>query len=321
MEENLEKIEFTQHVLERYVERTMNKTGNEIKQFLVQNEEQVKEQILKLYQYSEPFWYGKNKDHNYTYFRINKNGWLIVVDRNKTKLITLYKIDLGLGEEFNKQYISEMKKLVEAENLHIAKVVPVLAQDMDFDEEYIARAYGLDKLIDVMSEVLPSELQNTLQNVQKASLESKKRAAHAAVATAVAAAFGEGFSPIPFSDAALLVPTQVGMIAGITVIFGMDISKSFLTGFTSATIGSAGMTVLGKTIVSNLIKLIPGIGTATGGMISGTTAGLLTTALGEAYILIMEMIYKGDMKKEDLFTEEGQKEMTRLFKDQLKKAK
>lgn len=113
MEENLEKIEFTQHVLERYVERTMNKTGNEIKQFLVQNEEQVKEQILKLYQYSEPFWYGKNKDHNYTYFRINKNGWLIVVDRNKTKLITLYKIDLGLGEEFNKQYISEMKKLVE----------------------------------------------------------------------------------------------------------------------------------------------------------------------------------------------------------------
>lgn len=59
MEENLEKIEFTQHVLERYVERTMNKTGNEIKQFLVQNEEQVKDnlncnkniKILKMMQY------------------------------------------------------------------------------------------------------------------------------------------------------------------------------------------------------------------------------------------------------------------------------
>ncbi len=109
-------IEFTQHVLERYVERTMNKTGNEIKQFLAQNEEQVKQQILKLYQYSEPFWQGKNKDHNYTYFRINKNGWLIVIDKNKTKLITLYKIDLGLGEEFNKQYISEMKKNVDILN-------------------------------------------------------------------------------------------------------------------------------------------------------------------------------------------------------------
>ena len=64
MEENLENIEFTDHVLERYVERTMNKTGNEIKQFLAQNLEQVKQQILKLYQYSEPFWYGKTKEKN-----------------------------------------------------------------------------------------------------------------------------------------------------------------------------------------------------------------------------------------------------------------
>ena len=110
MEENLE---FTEHVLERYVERTMNKTGNEIKQFLAQNEEQVKQQIIKLYQYSEPFWFGKIKDHNLTYFRINKNGWVLVVDKNQTKLITIYKVDLGLGEEFNKQYIAEMTKFVE----------------------------------------------------------------------------------------------------------------------------------------------------------------------------------------------------------------
>lgn len=263
-------------------------------------------------------WYCINVGANRT-FDESEVEWL--KDFTEANKQTEVPIIVVLTQAIPKKKAAEMKKLVEAENLHIAKVVPVLAQDMDFDEEYIARSYGLDQLIDVMSEVLPSELQNTLQNVQKASLEAKKRASHAAVATAVAASFGEGFSPIPFSDAALLVPTQVGMIAGITVIFGMDISKSFLTGFVSATIGSAGMTVLGKTIVSNLLKLIPGVGTATGGMISGTTAGLLTTALGEAYILIMEMIYKGDMKKEDLFTEEGKKEMTRLFKDQLKKAK
>lgn len=263
-------------------------------------------------------WYCINVGANRT-FDESEVEWL--KDFTEANKQTEVPIIVVLTQAIPKKKAAEMKKLVEAENLHIAKVVPVLAQDMDFDEEYIARSYGLDQLIDVMSEVLPSELQNTLQNVQKASLEAKKRASHAAVATAVAASFGEGFSPIPFSDAALLVPTQVGMIAGITVIFGMDISKSFLTGFVSATIGSAGMTVLGKTIVSNLLKLIPGVGTATGGMISGTTAGLLTTALGEAYILIMEMVYKGDMKKEDLFTEEGQKEMNRLFKDQLKKAK
>ncbi len=111
------------------------------------------------------------------------------------------------------------------------------------------------------------------------------------------------------------------MIAGITVIFGLDINKSFITSFVSATIGSAGATVLGKTIVSNLLKLIPGLGSIAGGMISGTTAGLLTTALGEAYILIMEKIYKGELNKDELYHESGQKEMARLFKEQLKKQK
>lgn len=109
------------------------------------------------------------------------------------------------------------------------------------------------------------------------------------------------------------------MIAGITVIFGMDISKSFLTSFVSATIGGAGATVLGRTIVSNLLKMIPGIGTGVGGMISGGTAGLLTTALGEAYLLIMEMIYKGEIKKEDIYTDKGKNIMSKLFKEELKK--
>ncbi len=44
-----------------------------------------------------------------------------------------------------------------------SEVVPILAQDMDFDEEYVAKAFGLDTLIDVMSEVLPNELQDTLK--------------------------------------------------------------------------------------------------------------------------------------------------------------
>lgn len=261
-------------------------------------------------------WYCINVGANRT-FDESEIQWLKEFTKeNKTTQVPIIVV---LTQAIPEKKAAEMKYLVEKENLDIVKVVPVLAQDMDFDEEYVAKAYGLDQLIDVMAEVLPNELQNTLQNVQKVSLESKKRAAQAAVAAAVAGSFGEGFAPIPFSDAALLVPTQVGMIAGITVIFGLDISKSFLTSFVSATIGSAGATVLGKTIVSNLLKLIPGVGTVAGGLISGTTAGLLTTALGEAYIMIMEMVYKGEISKEDLYTENGQKEMTRLFKNQLKK--
>lgn len=263
-------------------------------------------------------WYCINVGANRT-FDESEIQWLKeFTEENKMTQVPIIVI---LTQAIPKKKATEMKYLVEKENLNIVKVVSVLAQDMDFDEEYVARAYGLDQLIDVMAEVLPNELQSTLQNVQKASLESKKRAAQATVAAAVASSFGEGFAPIPFSDAALLVPTQVLMIAGITVIFGLDISKNFLTSFVSATIGSAGATILGKTIVSNLLKLIPGVGTVAGGMISGTTAGLLTTALGEAYIKIMEMVYKGEFSKEDLYTDDGQEKMNILFKEQLKKKK
>ena len=263
-------------------------------------------------------WYCINVGSNRT-FDESEVQWLReFTAENKTTQVPVIVV---LTQAVPKKKAADMKLLVEKENLDIVKVIPLLAQDMEFDDEYIARVYGLDRLIDVMTEVLPVELQNTLQNVQKASLEAKKKASQGVIATAVAASFGEGFAPIPFSDAALLIPTQVGMIAGITVIFGMDVSKSFLTSFVSATIGSAGATVLGKTIVSNLLKLIPGVGTVTGGFISGTTAGILTTALGTAYLLIMEMVYKGEISKEDLYSEEGKATMVKLFKAELKKGK
>lgn len=111
--EPVELIEFTNHVLERYVKRTMGKEGNELKQFIVQNEKQIKDKILKLYEYSEPFWYGKIRDHNLTYFTMNRDGWVFVIDKNKTTLVTIYQVDLGLSQEFNKQYVSEIKKYVD----------------------------------------------------------------------------------------------------------------------------------------------------------------------------------------------------------------
>lgn len=260
-------------------------------------------------------WYCINVGGNRT-FDESELKWLRgLTESNK---VTQVPIIVVLTQSCPKKKAAEMKNLVERENLDIVKVVPVLAQDMDFDDEYVARAFGLDTLVEVMSAALPSELQDTLQNMQKVSLESKKKMSQAAIATAVAAAAATGASPIPFSDAALLIPVQVSMIAGITAIFGLDISKSFLTAFVSSTIGTAGATVLGKTAVSNLLKMIPGVGTVAGGAISGSTAGLLTAALGEAYIVIMEMVFKGDMKMEDLYSEDGKSKMQDIFKKELK---
>ena len=211
-----------------------------------------------------------------------------------------------------------MRKMLIDENLDVIQVIPVLAEDYEIDEDYVAKSYGLDVLIKVMGEALPEELMDTLQNVQIASLEEKKRHAQAAVATASLAAAGEGAAPIPFSDCALLIPTQLGMIASITVIFGFDVNKSIITALFSSTIGAGGATLLGKTVVSNLLKFIPGAGTVTGGAISAGTAGVITAALGEAYIGVMELVFKGEMSIDDIGTKKGKDVMSTMFKEQLK---
>jgi uncharacterized protein (DUF697 family) len=232
--------------------------------------------------------------------------------------MTQVPVILVLTKSFSKKNAKQMRDCILNENLSVCQVVPVLAADYEIDEDYTVKAYGLDTLIEVMTQVLPDELQDTLQNVQIASLEQKKRRAHAAVAAATTAAFGEGFAPIPFADAALLVPTQVTMIASITAIFGLNVSRSIITGFVSSTLGAGGATILGRTIVANLVKLIPGAGTAAGGMISGATAGLLTTALGEAYIQLMTAVYKGELKAGELTSDAGRLRMKELFKERLK---
>lgn len=235
--------------------------------------------------------------------------------------ITQVPIIVVLTQSFSKKKAQEMRQVLLNENSDIIQIIPVLAEDYEIEDLGVAKAYGLDVLIKVMGEALPDELMDTLQHVQIACLEEKKRRAQAAVATAAVAAAGEGAVPIPFSDCALLIPTQIGMIASITVIFGFDVNKSVITALLSSSIGAGGATLLGKTVVTNMLKFIPGAGTAVGGVISAGTAGVITAALGEAYIGIMELVFKGDMSIDDLGTKKGKDAMSTMFKKRLKMKK
>ena len=259
-------------------------------------------------------WYCINTASN----RIEPEEIEWLKELSKDNQITQVPIIVVLTQSFSKKNAAAMRQMLLDENLDVIQVIPVLAEDYEIEDLGIAKAYGLDVLIKVMGEALPDELMDTLQNVQIVALDEKKRHAQAAVATAALAAAGEGAAPIPFSDCALLVPTQLTMIASITVTFGFDVNKSIITALLSSTIGAGGATVLGKTIVSNLLKFIPGAGTVAGGAISAGTAGVITAALGEAYIGIMELAFKGDMSLDDLGTKKGKETMSTLFKEQLK---
>ena len=222
-----------------------------------------------------------------------------------------------LTQSFSKKNAQALRQLVLDEKLDVLQVVPVLAKDYEIDEDYIAKAYGLDVLIQVMAEALPDELLSTLLNVQRASLDLKRYYARTAVAAATSAAFGEGFMPIPFADSALLIPTQIAMIGSITAIFGLEVNKSIMVTFASAMLGTSGATLAGKAISSSLMKLIPGAGTVLGGTISGSTAAAITTMLGEAYILLMEMLWLGEFNATDFDSPNGRAQFRQLFRERL----
>ena len=227
-------------------------------------------------------------------------------------------IIIVLTQCFSKKKAQAMRQAIDNENLNVVQIVPVLAEDYDIDDEYVAKAFGLDVLIKVMSEALPEELLDTLHNLQKVCLDEKIRRAQAAVAAATAAAAAAGAAPIPVSDYAVLIPTQVTMIASIAVIFGIDINKTVIASFVSSVLGAGGSTLLGRVVVSNILKLLPGAGTIAGGVISGSTAGLLTTALGETFISVMTLIYKGELDTLDLETKEVKRQIGEIFEGQLK---
>lgn len=176
-------------------------------------------------------------------------------------------------------------------------VVRVRAIEETFDDGQKLQAMGLEKLINASSEVIPEGKRNALAASQKADLKYKKERAHKTVAAAATAAAVAGASPIPFSDAAILAPIQIGMIADISSVFGMELSKAALSTIVSSAIGVTGATFLGRAIVSNALKFVPGIGSIAGGAISATTASIITVALGEAYISVLMTILQENPDK------------------------
>ena len=237
-----------------------------------------------------------------------------------TQVIKRVPIIIVLTQASIKTKAEELKKEIEKLNLNISNIVPVLACKQAIDKEYTAKPYGLETLIKTTFNIIPKYLHETLNHIQVVSLDMKVSASRNAVIAAASSAAAIAAAPIPFSDAALLIPIQITMIAAITCYFGIDVSKAVLTSLITSALGTTATTLLGKQIVINLIKLIPGVGTVVGGAINATTAATLTTTLGEAYIQIMKMLYNGTITSDELETEKGRQLFIEAFKEQSKKA-
>jgi uncharacterized protein (DUF697 family)/GTPase SAR1 family protein len=146
---------------------------------------------------------------------------------------------------------------------------------------------GLEELVRLTNELLPEAVRRAFTNAQGVVVDLKIDQSRAVVVGATAAAAAAAAAPIPASDAMVLKPIQLGMLAGISAIFGTELSRDQLTSVLKSVIGQGGMQRVGKRLVKELAKHVPG-----GNIANATVAAALTGALGEAYIRLSAEMFR-----------------------------
>ena len=142
--ENTTEYNISKHCKERYAERIMGKdSGTDVARFITLNEEKIQTDINKLINYGTLIYTGKQsqKDGKGNVIDVYlKDCWIVLVDNRAKNVVTLYKIDLGLDEEFNKSYVSKMMEKLNGCKTVLENVLEQVQNESTTYREMIADA-------------------------------------------------------------------------------------------------------------------------------------------------------------------------------------
>ena len=226
---------------------------------------------------------------------------------------------LVITKAFRKNHAKELVKEFKKFRLPVRNICIVLAQDDD-DEDITVKAYGVDELLKITLNILSTSFSENTSDAfinSQTSLEIKNQKATEIVNQTVAMAFGEGFIPVPVADIFMLIPTEITMMARITNIYGLEMTRDKLKRILFIMFSSVGAASASVFFAKSLIKIIPGIGTIAGGLLNGAAAGLMTQAFGRTYIFIMNKLYTGEMTEKDFETAEGKEQIKKVLRGEM----
>lgn len=132
-----------------------------------------------------------------------------------------------------------------------------------------------------------------------------KKKCHTIIHAAALSAAIIGCSPIPFSDAFLLVPVQLVMMSRLHKLFGQSWSEGLGKSISKELI----IVGFGRSAVGNIMKFVPVVGTVAGSAVNATVAIAITESLGWVTV---KMLHDGEDIFEQVMSFKGQ--TTTLFK-------
>jgi uncharacterized protein (DUF697 family) len=152
-------------------------------------------------------------------------------------------------------------------------------------------AHGLKDVLDATFQVAPEGVAEALTAAQQIDTARKARQAQGYIAAAATTAAGAAFIPIPFSDAATLVPIQLGMMAKIAQLYGIKFDRAALLAIASTTAATSA----GRATFAGLLKMVPGAGSVAGGMVGAGVASSFTYAMGQAWLTVCQRVVRGKL--------------------------
>lgn len=227
---------------------------------------------------------------------------------------------LVLTQAYGQEAQAFQEILAEMPELKVVTIIPVVAETVKLGISDVP-VTGLSQLVDETYQLLPEAVAQSFINSQKVSMQKKVETAHKIALAYIGTTFGSSFVPIPFADALTLVPIQVAMLTHLTKVFNLPIKKSVLTNLTAAILGTSLTTQLGRYVSGNLFKLIPGVGSVGGGVISGGVAAIITRVLATSYIQVLKVVSEGQAVGQKFTNREIIALTKKQYKEALKKGK
>ncbi|APT60449.1 hypothetical protein RGI145_24195 (plasmid) [Roseomonas gilardii] len=143
--------------------------------------------------------------------------------------------------------------------------------------------FGLPELVKVTLETL-TFAKAAFEAAQQVDLTRKRETALKIAAAASATAAAAAAVPVPVADAAGVFAANTGMITGIAAAMGVRMTRDNILTLAGSMVGALAVAGGGRLIAGQVLKLIPGIGSVVGGIITAGIAASATYGLGYGFI-------------------------------------
>lgn len=231
-------------------------------------------------------------------------AWLCIAESGRR----IERADIELWELLQKNHIPSILVITKAEQdkdengelfsqlvkkeFKTEEVQRVRALQIEDDEGNLKKVKGIDMLVSKTYFLAPQAKRNAFGRKQiydKAmQRQERKKRADSIINRYTAAASTVAASPIPFSDIAILLPTQAAMIVHISSIYDLELSLESAKKLSLAFGAVVGVGFAARAVAANLVKFIPVVGSVAGGVINAGVAGTITKLMGEAYIAYLD---------------------------------